>query len=477
MGKLKYTSDTIAAISTSSGDSGIGIVRISGSDAIAIADRIFVSKDKKLPSGFKTYTIHYGWIVDSSQLIVHSSQNKENELPRNNIVDEVLLTVMRAPRSFTKEDIIEINCHGGPVAMRAVLDLALANGARLAEPGEFTKRAFLNGRIDLAQAEAVLDVISAKTEMALRVGARQLAGVLSVKIEDIRSRILEILALLEANIDFPEEEIGSIDFGRLCKAADDIRSRISGILDSANKGKIIRDGIKVVICGKANVGKSSLLNALLKEERSIVTHIAGTTRDTIEEMIDIRGIPVCIVDTAGMLKPRDVIEKKALKRSRKYIQSADLLLLLFDAGKKLDKHDRMLIKKLSKKECIAVINKIDLKARISKEEIKKYFDKVIEISVKKHKNINILEDTFTEWAFKGSYGAESVLISNLRHIEALKSANKLVAEARELMDNKLSAELIAQSLREAISQLDLILGKNFNQDLIDKIFNDFCIGK
>lgn len=470
MDKLKYALDTIAAISTSTGDSGIGIVRISGKDAVAIADKIFVSKDRTKPSSFKTYTIHYGWIVDSSQ-------NKEDELHRNNIVDEVLLTVMHAPKSFTKEDVIEINCHGGLVAMRAVLDLALDNGARLAEPGEFTKRAFLNGRIDLAQAEAVLDVISAKTETALRIGARQLSGALSRRIGDIRSRILEVLTILEANIDFPEEEVAAINFDRLCVATDNICSRISEILGSANKGKIIRDGIKVVICGKANVGKSSLLNALLKEERSIVTHIAGTTRDTIEEMIDIRGIPVCIVDTAGMIKPRDVIEKKALRRSKNHIQSADLLLPLFDAGSELDRHDKMLIKRLAKKECIAVINKIDLKVRIDKETIKKYFDKVIEISVKRNKNINILEDAFAEWAFKGSYGVESVLISNLRHIEALRNANKLVAEARELIDNKLSAELIAQNFRDAILQLDLILGRDFHQDLIDKIFKDFCIGK
>ncbi|MDD5166249.1 MAG: tRNA uridine-5-carboxymethylaminomethyl(34) synthesis GTPase MnmE, partial [Candidatus Omnitrophica bacterium] len=284
--------DTIAAISTPPGESGIGIVRLSGKRALVIADEIFVSKDGGKVPGFKTYTTHYGWITQNAK-----------------VIDEVILTVMRAPRSYTKEDVVEINCHGGIVAMRAVLDLVLTKGCRLSLPGEFTKRAFLNGRIDLVQAEAVLDIIRAKTDSALRIGTEQLRGTLSGKINKLRQILLEMLVGIEANIDFPDEEITGVNLKRTLQKLNEINGILKEILDTARCGRIMREGIHVVICGKPNVGKSSLLNALLKQERSIVTPVAGTTRDTIEEVIDIKGLPVRIVDTAGILEPRDLIEK------------------------------------------------------------------------------------------------------------------------------------------------------------------------
>ena len=468
--KLLGLNDTIAAISTPVGEGGIGIVRLSGKDALAIADDIFVSNDRKKPSSFKTYSTHYGWIIDEK------TRKRENE--ETNIIDEVILTVMRAPRSYTKEDIVEINCHGGIVALRAVLDLVLADGCRLAEPGEFTKRAFLNGRIDLAQAEAVLDIIRAKTDSALKVGVEQLKGALSKEINKIRSLLVDTLAGIEANIDFPEEEIGRTDFAGISKKLGQAGERLMRIIESSRQGKILREGIHVVICGKPNVGKSSLLNALLKQERSIVTPVAGTTRDTIEEIIDIKGIPIRIVDTAGILEPRDLIEKKAVARSRKHIVLADLVILMFDGSKKLSKDDGALIKRLRKRQVLAIINKMDLKQKIEKQEVLKNFKHTIEISAKKSKNINLLEEAIAQLFFKGKVlGSESVMISNLRHILPLKEAQKLIAEALDSLDNKLSLEFIAQDIKEALAHLDDILGKRFSEDLLEKIFSEFCIGK
>ena len=348
--------DTIAAISTPIGEGGIGIVRLSGQEALTIADKIFTSKDKIKPSVFLTFSTHYGWVKSDSK-----------------IIDEAILTVMRSPRSYTKEDIVEINCHGGIVALRAVLDLVLACGARLALPGEFTKRAFLNGRIDLAQAEAVIDIIRAKTDSALKVSVEQLKGCLSKEINKIRSTLISLLAVLEANIDFPEEEISPANLEQTKIKLTQVDGALKGILESSRQGRVLREGIHVVICGRPNVGKSSLLNALLKQERSIVTPVAGTTRDTIEEVIDIKGIPVRIVDTAGILEPRDLVEKKAVLRSKKQIDLADLVLLMFDASRKLGKDDQRLINRLKKKHVIAIINKIDLKEKIERKIILKIF--------------------------------------------------------------------------------------------------------
>jgi len=459
---LRYdTNDTIAAISTPIGEAGIGIVRISGREALKIADKIFVSRNNRRVSTFKTYTTHYGWIAEKEK-----------------IIDEVILTVMRAPKSYTKEDIIEINCHAGIVTLRRILDLVLENGCRLAQPGEFTKRAFLNGRIDLTQAEAVLDIIRAKTESALKIGVEQLKGSISGEINKVRKQLLDILSQIEANIDFPAEEIGTVNLKDINRRLRNINKEFIDILNSSRRARIFREGIHTVICGRPNVGKSSLLNALLKKERSIVTSIPGTTRDTVEEIIDIKGIPVRIVDTAGILEPRDLVEKKAVERSKKSVELADLIILLFDGSRRLTKDDEVLIQKLKKKPLIAIINKIDLKQKIEKQKVLKNFSQVIEISAKKSKNINLLEDAIANLVYKGEVPSpESMLVSNLRHIETLRAAQKVIAEAINSMDNKLSLEFIAQDIKEALLHLDEILGKRFSEDLLDKIFNDFCIGK
>ncbi|MCX5709427.1 MAG: tRNA uridine-5-carboxymethylaminomethyl(34) synthesis GTPase MnmE [Candidatus Omnitrophica bacterium] len=459
---LKHdNSDTITAISTPAGVGGIGIVRLSGKDALKVADKIFCSKDGSKPSGFKTFTTHYGWISDGDKMI-----------------DEVILTVMRAPRSFTKEDIVEINCHGGIIPLRAILDLVLACGCRLAEPGEFTKRAFLNGRIDLAQAEAVLDIIRAKTDAALKLGVEQLKGGLSKELNKAREMLLDILMLLEANIDFPEEGINKIDLQEYNAKLKEAEEEFKKIIAGSARGRIYREGVRAVICGKPNVGKSSLLNALLKCERSIVTPVAGTTRDTIEEIIDIKGIPVRIMDTAGILEPRGLVEKKAVERSRKHIGFADLILVIFDGSRALDKADLNLIKKLPKKPVIAVINKMDLRQKIKKEKLSQIFPRVIEVSAKKTKNIGILEDGIADLVYKGEVSSgEAAMVSNLRHISAIKEAQILIAEARNSLDNKTPPEFIAQDVKDALVLIDSILGKRFSEDLLDKIFSEFCIGK
>lgn len=455
--------DTIAAIATCIGDSGIGIVRISGKGALKIADKIFISSDKKKSSDFKTYTIHYGWVVGTN----------------NNIIDEVILTLMRAPRSYTKEDVVEINCHGGIVALRSVLDLVLEKGARLAEPGEFTRRAFLNGRIDLAQAEAVLDIINAKTDSALKAGLEQLKGALSGKINSLREILLGLLSIIEANIDFPDEQIDLLEAPRVVNDLEYVNTALLEIINSFKFGKILKEGIRVVICGCPNVGKSSLLNALLKQERSIVTHIPGTTRDTIEEIIDIRGIPIRIVDTAGILEPRDLIEKKAILRTKQHIEGADLIILLFDASKKLLKADIGLIKKLKNKPVIAAINKIDLKRKVEKDKLLKYFDRITEISAKKLKNINLLEDAIVNLVYGGKLKhPEPLLLTNARHLQIIKMAQKFIANAKDSLDNNtISPEFIAQDIKDALLCIDELLGKKFSEDLLDKIFSNFCIGK
>ena len=466
--------DTITAISTPIGEGGIGIVRISGKDALVIADKIFIAKDGKRPSAFKTYTTHYGWIVEN---IKSKAQNAKLSRP-DEFVDEVILTVMRAPKSYTKEDIVEINCHGGIVALRTVLDLILTCGCRLAEPGEFTRRAFLSGRIDLAQAEAVLDIIRAKTDSALKMGTEQLKGALSYEINKIRKSLLTILSQIEANIDFPEEEIGAVNLKDIGRRLKNINNEFTNILDSSKRARVFREGIHAVICGRPNVGKSSLLNALLRQERSIVTPIPGTTRDTVEEIIDIKGIPVRIVDTAGILEPQDLIEKKAVERSARSIDLADLVIILFDGSKRLTRDDEVLMKKLKKKTVLPIINKIDLKQRIEKNRLLKEFSRVIEISAKKSKNINLLEDAIADLVYKNRVaGSEPLLVSNLRHIEALRAAQKVIAEAVNSIDNKLSLEFIAQDIKEALVHLDVVLGKSFSEDLLDKIFCEFCIGK
>jgi tRNA modification GTPase len=464
--------DTIAAIATAIGRSGIGIVRISGKDALEAADKIFRAKDGKKPSAFGTYTTHYGWIV-SGDMGQGTGAGAERE-----IIDEVLLTVMRAPKSYTKEDVVEINCHGGVATLRRVLDLVLESGCRLAEPGEFTRRAFLNGRIDLAQAEAVLDVIKAKTDSALKLGVAQLKGELSAQVNTIRGMLLEALTFMEANIDFPDEELEAVDLRKVIIQLNLASRKLAGILKAARQGRILRDGVKVVICGKPNVGKSSLLNAILKQERAIVSHIAGTTRDTIEEPLDIEGIPVSLVDTAGIIEPRGLIEKKAILRSKKSVESADLVILLFDASKRLNKQDYILMKQLEKKRVLAVVNKIDLKLKIDRSVLKSRYGVIVDACAKTSGNIELVCNEIARLIFHGEVCApESIVVSNARHMHKMRQAQKLIAAGLISLDNKLSLEFVSQEIKDALGYLDDILGKRFSEDLLDRIFGEFCIGK
>jgi tRNA modification GTPase len=459
-------SDTIAAMATSPGESGIGIIRISGVRALAVADTVFVPARGSRCSGFPGFTAHYGWVV----------RRRADLEPEK--IDEALLTVMRAPRTYTREDVVEISCHGGIVAMRAVLELVLENGCRLAEPGEFTRRAFINGRIDLSQAEAVLDIIKAKTDAALRIGVGQLGGELSRRIDRIRESLLGALAKIETQIDFPEEEIR--DAGTLL-GRDELAAalaQLERLLAGCERGRIYREGLQAVICGKPNAGKSSLLNALLKEERSIVTPVAGTTRDTIEEVIDIRGIPVRIIDTAGVLEPRDLVEKKAMVKTRERIAAADIVIIVFDGSRRLDAQDMLLMRKLSgKKRKIAVVNKTDLKCVLDLDLIRRRVCEPVMLSAKKCRNIAALEEEIVRAAGCVQLQPESVLVGRLRQIQPLKKIKKIIEETLNYRDNEVPLECRAQSLKDAVVMLDRLLGKSFSEDMLEKIFGEFCIGK
>ncbi|RJO64932.1 MAG: tRNA uridine-5-carboxymethylaminomethyl(34) synthesis GTPase MnmE [Candidatus Omnitrophota bacterium] len=455
--------ETIAAIITPLGESGIGVIRISGKDALSIADTIFLSPGGKKPSECRSHTAYHGWIAKNQGAA---------------IIDEVLLTVFRAPKSYTGEDCVEISCHGSILGLRAVLDLVLSYSCRLAEPGEFTRRAFLSGKLDLSQAEAVSDIISARTDAALRQGVRQLRGALSLNINYIRNALLGILSVIEASIDFPEEEPQDSHCDEVAKNLKQACRQLDAILSTASQGRILREGINVVICGKPNVGKSSLLNMLLQEERAIVTPVAGTTRDAIDETIDIQGIPIHIIDTAGIIEPRDLVEKKAVQRTKHCLASADLVLLVFDGNKRTSKDDEMLMKKLKRKKTVAVINKIDLPRKIETQGIKKHFSVIVEISAKKHQNIRALEEAIKESIGGGIVEAqEPSMVSNIRHIRSLSAAKKSIVQAVNSLDNNLPPEFVAEDVKGALGHLDAIVGKSFSEELLDTIFSKFCIGK
>ena len=456
--------DTIVAIATALGQGGIGIIRLSGKDALRIADKMFVAKAQKKPSQFKSSTVHYGWAASD----------------HGEMIDEVLVTVMRAPKSYTREDVVEISCHGGTVVLRKILGRAVSLGARIAEPGEFTKRAFLNGRIDLAQAEAVLDIIQAKTEAFLRVSLNQLKGDLTKELENIRELLMGIYTAIEAIVNFPEDGLDTASRMKICQRVTAAKKAIEKLLASSEHGRILKEGINVVICGKPNVGKSSLLNALLKQPRAIVTDIAGTTRDTIEETAHMRGIPFQLIDTAGILEPRDIIEEEAVKRSHLYIEGADLILFVLDADRDISEDDHRLIAKVKDKNTIIVINKCDLTNVLEEKKMKKVFNghKVLKVSALKKTGLEALEDEIVENIWQGKVvDTSSLVISNVRHIHCLKSAARLLEEALKGFSKKIPLELISESIKSAVSQLDSITGREIDSDLLERIFSEFCVGK
>jgi tRNA modification GTPase len=454
--------DTIAAISTPSGESGISIVRLSGKDAVKLAKKIFKPRKEKKLEEVPSFSTHFGFIVDP--------KSKE-------VIDEVIVGVMKAPATYTKEDVVEFNCHGGPVPVRRTLELLLSCGARLAEPGEFTKRAFLNGRIDLAQAEAVIDVIKAKTEEGLKAAVNQLKGDLSKKMHEITAGLTEACVMIEANIEFPEAEIEATDLNGIKKSLSKILLTINNLIRMAESGKLLREGVKTVIVGKPNVGKSSLLNELLDEERAIVTHIPGTTRDIIEESINIGGVAFVLTDTAGIRASKDFVEKKGIERSLKSLEEADLLLVIFDGSTGLAKEDLEIIKIIEKKNSIIIINKIDLKQKITAEKLFKV-KKPVKISIIKKQGLEDLKKKMVESVLKkGVAGKENIIITNTRHKHQLEKAGEAIERAIVSIDKGLSEEFTAVDVREALDHIGEITGHVSTDDILNRIFSDFCIGK
>jgi tRNA modification GTPase len=456
--------DTIAALSTPAGEGGIAIVRLSGCRALDIADRIFIPRSGGRPSESKTYTVHYGHVVDTERGT------------GDQLIDEALLTAMRAPKSYTREDTVEVNCHGGIQAAKRTLGMMLDCGARTAEPGEFTKRAFLNGRIDLVQAEAVLDIIAAKTEGSLRAAVSQLEGVLSERVDAIRVEIVDIAAQIEAAIDFPEEDTGAAasDIG---KKTDNVLKDLKDLIDTFGEGMIFREGALAVICGKPNVGKSSLMNLLLKRDRVIVTPVPGTTRDTVEEMINLRGLPVRLVDTAGIGEAKDDVEREGVRRSRSSLNAADMVLLMLDASTGIEVADREILKMTEKKKRLVILNKIDLKEGRALEG-PAGIDDMIEISVLKRTNIELLEKAMVGMIWNSAFNqAESAMVTNARHKALLDKAHGNMASVADIVKDGLAPELAAVELSEAIFNLGLIVGRSVSDDVLDRIFENFCIGK
>lgn len=480
--KSNCLDDTIVAISTPVGEGGIGIVRMSGKDALTIADKIFLSKNGSRPSQFSTYTTHYGYVIDRRASCVNAVRSTPYAVRNTNheIIDEIILTVMRSPKSYTKEDIVEINCHGGIIPLRKVLTLVLNFGARLAEPGEFTKRAFLNGRIDLLQAEAVLDVIRSKTEAGLRVALSQLEGELSKEIRKLKNEIMDFYIHIEASIDFPEEDIQIFNSIELSKKIKTILKKLKGLLDTSENGKVLREGISTVICGKANVGKSTLMNALLREKRVIVSPIPGTTRDIIEEIINISGIPLKVSDTAGIIEPSNLIDKESAERTKMCIKGADLILLLLDNSEELTAQDKIIIDIVKNKNFIVVINKADLPNKLNIDGIKRQLNAktIVKISATNRTNLGALEKAILEMVWSGQIlFSHQALITNIRHIHALKRAYESMQNAKGSLSNGLSPEFIAIDIKETLHALGEITGETIVEDLLDRIFQDFCIGK
>lgn len=456
--------DTISAIATAIGEGGIGIIRISGEKALEIAAKVFRPKSARAQEDMLSYQAKYGMIID------------ENEM----IIDEAICLIMRAPHSYTREDVVELQCHGGTMPLRQTLALTYRAGARPAEPGEFTKRAFLNGRLDLTQAQAVMDIITAKTEASLRMAEGHLAGKFSKKIDDVRHDILAMIAHLEASIDFPEDDIDDIVTEEVRSRTETIRSQISGLLATAKTGKILRDGLETAIIGKPNVGKSSLLNALLQEQRAIVTNVPGTTRDSIEEYANIGGIPLRIIDTAGIRDTDDFVEKIGVDKARSYIERASLVLVLFDFSREISSEDEDIIKLIGDKEALILINKMDLKGLLSVEKIraKLPLHKFIEISTIKETGLDQLRKAITDMVYSDQVQqGESAFVNNVREADILRVADCHLKEALMTIGHGMSADFIVIDLRSAWEKLGEITGDTVGEDIIDQIFSQFCIGK
>lgn len=455
--------DTIAAVATAYGEGGIGIIRISGEEALPILQGIFEFHGDT--DTFTSRRMTYGKIIDKE---------------KNQIIDEVLAVYMKGPKTYTAEDVVEINCHGSMVSLRKTLALVLRKGARLAEPGEFTKRAFLNGRLDLSQAEAVIDMIRAKTDKSFDVAVSQLEGRLSLKVEEIRQRLLDLLVDITVNIDYPDEDIEEMTYEKLEESIVETQDMIEKLLATSSTGRMIREGIKIAIVGKPNVGKSSLMNGLLKETRAIVTDIPGTTRDTIEEVLSIRNIPVYLVDTAGIRKTSDKVEKMGIEKSKEAFNQADFILFLLDGSRPLEEEDLQIMEFLKERKSLVLINKRDLGEAISIEEIaaKLPASQVIEASLLKGQGITEIEDAVEDLVYGGEIvQKESMMVNNVRHIELLQQAVKSLTDALHMSERREALDFIEVDVKNAYERLGEIIGETVSDDIINEVFARFCLGK
>ncbi len=462
--------DTIAAISTPKGEGAIGIIRLSGPKAISIVQGIFRGpKDKPLEEAI-SHTIHYGHLVSPDD---------------DSLIDEVLVTLMRAPRTYTREDVVEINCHGGALTLQRVLDLVLKQGARLAEPGEFTKRAFMNGRIDLSQAEAVMDLIRAKTHLASNVAISHLKGTLSQAIEEVRDGLVSVLSAIEAAIDFPEDDVEDVDLSQVNGEILNSISILEALIETANSGRILREGLKTAIIGRTNVGKSSLLNLLLREGRAIVTEIPGTTRDVIEEAVNIRGIPLVLVDTAGIRETGEVIERLGIERTLETMDMAELILYVIDASQGITHEDRQILEGIRHREVLMILNKVDLPNITSADYLSHKLEEmelnfpIIEVSAKEGWGLDQLEEAIIQTALGGQniQRESEMIMMNARQKDILMRAKSRLREAIVAIELNIPADLVALELRGAAYILGEITGATVDDEVIERIFSQFCVGK
>ena len=457
------TGDTIAAIATGMTNSGIGIVRISGNEAFHIIDKIYQSKNgKKKISEMESHTVHYGYIVDGNQ-----------------IIDEVMVLILKAPNTYTREDTIEIDCHGGVLVVQKILETVIKYGARPAEPGEFTKRAFLNGRIDLSQAESVMDVIQAKNDFALKTSMEQLKGSVLKVVKELRENIIYEIAYIESALDDPEHYDLTSYGEKLDTIINPIMNEIQKLLVTADNGKILKEGINTAIVGKPNAGKSSLLNSLVGKERAIVTDIAGTTRDILEEQINLNGISLNVIDTAGIRKTDDIVEKIGVDRAKESIKDADLVIYVVDSSRELSNEDYDIIELIKEKNTIILLNKMDLAPVVTKDEMLKLSDKkVISISAKENKGIDELEETIKDMFFHGKIEMnDEVYITNVRHKTALKNAYNSLELVKKSIENQMPEDFYSIDLMNAYEELGTIIGESVEDDLVNEIFSKFCMGK
>lgn len=453
--------DTIAAISTPIGEGGISIVRMSGEDAIKIANRVFKGKDLE---AVDSHTIHYGYIVDPTKKMT---------------IDEAMVSVLRAPKTFTREDIVEINCHGGIVVTNHILQLLLANGARMADPGEFTKRAFVNGRIDLTQAESVMDIVRAKTDKARQVAVGQLAGGLLTKIRQMRQEILDTLANVEVNIDYPEYDADQITAKQMTETSQKVIDQIDQLLQTAQEGTILRNGLATAIVGQPNVGKSSLLNYLTQSDKAIVTDVAGTTRDTLEEYVSVKGVPLKLIDTAGIHDTEDKVEKIGVERSQKALSQADLVLLLIDASHDLTEEDRKLLEMTADKKRIIVLNKMDLGQVLTVDAVKELTgSEVVTTSILKQKNMADLEDMIKKLFFAGIENSnDQILVTNQRQTGLLNKAKQELLDVIKALEDEVPVDIAQIDFTGAWETLGEITGDSAPDELVNALFSQFCLGK